>query len=119
MMNNNNKEHEEEIKQPAEKEIKVSNELYNQYLVHLKKEIDAFDKQIVKILGADWKTRYLDTNIKKMAMDVRKCCKNKILMKFMVVWFPSKTEYKQQHKEAASAYLMGWGVFMNEVISNE
>lgn len=116
MNNNNNKEQEEESKKSAGKDIQISNELYNQYLSHLKKEIDAFDNQIVKILGADWKTRNLDTKIKQLAMDVRKCCKNKILMKFMVVWYPSKIEYKQQYKEAASAYLMGWGAFMNEVI---
>lgn len=116
---NNNKEQEEEIKQPAGKEIKVSNEQYNEYLVHLKKEIDALDNEIVKILGTDWKTRHLDTNIRQIAMDVRKCYQNKILMKFMVVWYPSKVEYKQQYKEAASAYLMGWGVFMNEVMTNK
>lgn len=118
--NNNNNNNEEEIKE-SEKDIKVSNELYNQYLVHVKKEIDALDNQIIKILGYDdWETRQdLDANTKEMIMNIRKCCKNKILMQFISHWFPLKVEYKQQYKQAASAYLMGWGAFMNEVITNE
>ena len=108
----------EEKKQQPQKDIKITNEQHDQYLAHLNKEINEFDKQIQSILGDDWETQ-VNTKTTQIAMNVRKCCKNKIYMEFIIQWFPSKVGYKQLAKEATSVYFLGWGAFMNEVITNE
>ena len=110
-------EEEKKNQKDEEKKIKVNKELYDEYLKHLKKELNELNNQMANLLGVNWEKQD-DTKIAKMAVDIQECCKDKIYMEFVVRWFPSNKEYQQQYKETTSVYCMGWGVLMNEIIKN-
>ena len=95
----------------------VTEQQNDEYLAYSKVEIDALNDQIAAILGEGWESE--GDKMTKLAKDVRKCCKNKIYMRFVVLWHPGNVDFRKEYENALTVYCHGWGVLMNEVVTNK
>ena len=69
-----------------------------------------------KIIGVGWNTR--NDEISNIAKTLKKCLINKISCSCYLEYHPDNGSAKKVWNEVMKAYLTGWGVLMNCIISS-
>ena len=78
-------------------------------------ELNEFERQMDNIIGRGWNQR--KGEISNIAKRIMKCLINKIEMSFYVEFHPDNGTVRKEYEQAMKAYITGWGVLMDKIIS--